>query len=131
MRTSGSDRFFGHRIKGLRQRLGVTQRQLAERIGISCQQLSRYENGLNRLSASRLLAFLQALDVAVADLFDGYDGARAPLDPAVDLAKSQILLNLMKAFRAVEPKNSEAMARLVQALGTHRSPASRSEADHS
>jgi hypothetical protein len=41
----------------------------------------------------------------------------APPEPAIDLVKAQMLLNLMKAFCAVAPQHQEALARLVRALG--------------
>ena len=65
----------GKRIRHRRWMLGVTQQQLAERIGIKFQQVQKYETGANRVSASRLWDIAQALEVPVAFFFEGLDAA--------------------------------------------------------
>ena len=109
------DRFLGRRIKELRLLAGMTQQRVAQRLGISPQQVQKYEKGINRLSASQLLAVAQAFEVAVADLFDGY-GSEASRDPPLDLQTTQMLLNLTRSFLALEPKHQDALVRLVRAL---------------
>lgn len=61
----------GKRIRHRREMLDFTQQQLAERIGIKFQQIQKYENGVNRVSASRLWDIAVALDVPVKFFFDG------------------------------------------------------------
>jgi transcriptional regulator with XRE-family HTH domain len=73
-RSSDIDRFLGHRIKQLRLGAGMTQQQVARQLGVSNQQVHKYEKGVSRFSAERLLAIARVFDVAVADLFDGYSG---------------------------------------------------------
>ena len=67
----------GGRVRLRRTLLGLSQTALGEAIGITFQQLQKYENGSNRISASRLFDLSRVLDVPVGFFFDGV------LDPAV------------------------------------------------
>jgi transcriptional regulator with XRE-family HTH domain len=71
---SDVDRFLGLRIKQLRLCAGLTQQQLAGQLSVSNQQVHKYEKGISRFSAERLLALARVFEVAVSNLFDGYDG---------------------------------------------------------
>ena len=55
------DRHVGARMRARRIMLGLTQQQLAERIGITYQQAHKYEKGINRMAASRLYKTAQVL----------------------------------------------------------------------
>jgi transcriptional regulator with XRE-family HTH domain len=114
-RSSDIDRFLGHRIKQLRLGAGLTQQQIAKQLDVSNQQVHKYEKGISRFSASRLLAFARVFDVAVGDLFDGYYSV-APLGPPLDPKTARMLLNLTNAFLELEPKHQEALMRLARAL---------------
>jgi transcriptional regulator with XRE-family HTH domain len=63
------DRHVGRRIRERRQGLGMSQAALAERIGVSWQQLQKYENATNRIAASRLYELSRALGVEVGFFF--------------------------------------------------------------
>ena len=65
--------FPGNRIRELRKRAGLTQIELAERIGLSQGQLSNLENGDRSLSLEWLRRIARALNCAVADLLDDKD----------------------------------------------------------
>jgi transcriptional regulator with XRE-family HTH domain len=130
MRRSGRsdiDRFVALRIKELRLLAGMTQQQLASQLGISGQQMHKFETGIDRLPAGRLLAIARAFDVAVADLFEGYRGT-AP-EPFVDPKTTQMLRNVTDAFLELEPKQQDALTRLARALA--RSTADRADAARS
>jgi transcriptional regulator with XRE-family HTH domain len=58
------DAAIGERIRRRRAELGLTQAQLARRLGVSYQQVQKYERGANRISASRLYGLALRLDVA-------------------------------------------------------------------
>jgi transcriptional regulator with XRE-family HTH domain len=93
----------------------VSQQQVAKRLGVSTQQMHKFEKGTDQVSAAQLLAIAQRLDVAVADLFHGY-GNGAPLDPPVDPRTSRMLLNVTRSFVELEPKQQNALVRLTRAL---------------
>lgn len=73
-RAGKSDELIGRRIRTLRGEGGLTQEGLAAMVGISCQQLQKYESGANRVSVSRLLEIADALQVDIAAMFDVHAG---------------------------------------------------------
>lgn len=60
--THKIDILVGENIRGIRQMQGLSQEELAVKVGISYQQLQKYEKAENRISASRLFDVAQALD---------------------------------------------------------------------
>lgn len=65
------DRYIGTRIRLRRRVLNINQQTLAGHLGVSHQQLQKYESGINRISAARLYAAAAMLDVSVAYFFEG------------------------------------------------------------
>jgi transcriptional regulator with XRE-family HTH domain len=61
-----------------RNMLGLSQSELGEAIGLTFQQVQKYECGANRISASRLLEIAQVLGVPIAFFYDDVDPVRAP-----------------------------------------------------
>jgi len=70
------DRFISDKVRARRKEVGMTQQALAAVIGVTSQQLQKYENGTNRISAGRLLAIARALKMPVARFFEGAPDAR-------------------------------------------------------
>ena len=68
------DSHVGARIRQRRLRLGMSQTELAKAIGLTLQQLQKYERGLNRVSSSRLFDLSSALQVTVGFFFDEMSG---------------------------------------------------------
>jgi transcriptional regulator with XRE-family HTH domain len=99
----------------LRLLAGMTQQQVARQLGVSSQQVHKFEKGTDRVSAGQLLVIARSLDVVVADLFDGYDDG-APLDPLGDTKSSRMLLNVTRSFLELEPKYQDALVRLARAM---------------
>ncbi len=71
------DAHVGQRVRQRRWMLGMTQQQLGDMIGITISQIRNYENGANRIGASRMWNVAAALKVPAAFFFEGFDG-RAP-----------------------------------------------------
>jgi transcriptional regulator with XRE-family HTH domain len=67
----------GMRVRERRTELGISQPELAAALGIAYQQLYKYEQAKNRISASRLYELSEALDVPVAFFFEGLAGTDA------------------------------------------------------
>jgi transcriptional regulator with XRE-family HTH domain len=65
----------GARVRVRRQMLGITQDKLGEELGLTFQQVQKYEKGANRIGASRVFEIARALDVPVQYFFDGLNGA--------------------------------------------------------
>ncbi|MDJ0894215.1 MAG: helix-turn-helix transcriptional regulator [Alphaproteobacteria bacterium] len=83
------DKAVGQRVKERRRELQLSQKELAAKLGVSYQQVQKYENGDNRISAGMLYQLSAKLDCRVSDFFDGIDGdlenAEVPsIDPGLD-----------------------------------------------
>lgn len=63
----------GQRIKVRRSLLGLSQEKLAEAVGITFQQIQKYERGTNRVSAGRLFELSKILDVPVGFFFEQFE----------------------------------------------------------
>src|ERR1700682_6327022 len=68
----------GSRVRLRRNMLGLSQEKLGEAIGLTFQQIRKYERGANRMGASRLHDLSHVLDVPVSFFFDDMDPVRAP-----------------------------------------------------
>src|SRR6188472_1861620 len=68
----------GARLRLRRNMLGLSQEKLGEAIGLTFQQVQKYERGANRIGASRLHELSRILDVPVTFFFDNTDPVRAP-----------------------------------------------------
>lgn len=75
------DKHVGSRMRLRRSLLGMSQAELADRLGITFQQVQKYERGANRVSASRLWDLSQVLDVPVGFFFDDMGDQAAPAVP--------------------------------------------------
>ena len=67
------DTVLGKRIKNMRHHLQMSQTELANQIGVSFQQVQKYEVGTNRVSASRLVRIATALGMTASDLMRGME----------------------------------------------------------
>ena len=67
--------FLGARLRRLRRDLGLTQTALAKAVGVSLQQVQKYEKGTNRVSASKLFEMAEFMKVGIPFFFDGYSSA--------------------------------------------------------
>jgi len=73
----------GEQIRNLRKEAGVSQMELAERIGVSFQQIQKYEKGATKISVFRLLQICEAFGVAVAVFFSDSRHASLVGSPAI------------------------------------------------
>src|ERR1700675_3799036 len=71
----------GSRVRLRRNMLGLSQEKLGTSIGLTFQQVQKYERGANRIGASRLHELSRVLDVPVSFFFDDVDPVRAPAIP--------------------------------------------------
>jgi transcriptional regulator with XRE-family HTH domain len=108
-RPSDVDRHVGARIRMRRILLGLTQHQLARRIGVTYQQQHKYEQGSNRISAGRLFAIARALEVDVDDFFVGLE------EPAAD--RQDLTLALIRSVIEIrEKRHRDAVCLLARML---------------
>jgi transcriptional regulator with XRE-family HTH domain len=110
------DRHVGERIRRRRAELGMTQHDLAQMLGISYQQVQKYETGANRVSAGRLFTMSQRLGCHVGYFFDGLDPTAAPEDLAHGAA-NRTTIELARNFSRLPSGSVKgAISTLVRAL---------------
>lgn len=109
----------GKRVRHRRWLVGMTQQQLAEKVGIKFQQIQKYETGANRISASRLWDISEAMDVPVAFFFEGIDdSAQAGADAQVpaDLLGDKEALDLIRSYYAIPENQRRRLFELARVL---------------
>ena len=120
----------GSRVRLRRMMLGMSQEKLGESLGITFQQIQKYEKGTNRIGASRLQHIARVLTVPVSFFFEDAPGA-VPTEPGalgmaerpsasyvVDFLSSSEGIQLNKAFiRIKDAKIRRKVIELVRALG--------------
>ncbi|ESQ14814.1 MAG: hypothetical protein N838_30995, partial [Thiohalocapsa sp. PB-PSB1] len=104
------DRHVGQRVRVLRAARNMTQAELAQRIGLSAQQLQKYEIGVNRISASRLYDMARVLGADPNDFFEGFDSGRMQAPEADDIESAHV------AFWFKQIADPEARARLYELI---------------
>lgn len=112
--TEKIDTYIGMKIHELRISMGLSRQQLADKIGVTHQQLQKYEKGTNRISAGRLAAIAKALNKPVSFFFEGAD------DDATDVLPSQhqrMCIDVSRNFlRIKNPMHQNAINLLVRTL---------------
>lgn len=104
------DVYVGNRLRLGRKMLNVSQEKLAENLGVTFQQVQKYENGSNRISASRLHEAARILDVPVSFFFPEVEppelaGSRSAVGDAtsmMDFLSSTEGLELNRAFSQIK-----------------------------
>lgn len=122
-RPNPTDIYVGSRIRMRRKMLGLSQEKLGEKLGITFQQIQKYEKGTNRVGASRLQAMSDALEVPVSFFFPeqnttGQGGAQEESATFVmDFMSTSEGLDLTRAFiRIRSPKTRRKVVELVRAI---------------
>jgi transcriptional regulator with XRE-family HTH domain len=111
------DAHIGQRIRQRRWIAKLSQMAVAERLGITFQQLQKYEVGANRVSASRLWEIAQVLEVPVAYFFEGI-GAPAGDAPADPVVLDRDSAEMLRAFCALPEAQRAPLLALTRTLGT-------------
>ncbi len=110
-----TDCLVGNNIRILRLEKGLSQSDLAERLGITFQQIQKYEKGINRVGSSRLARLSQVLNVSVGRFFQGSE-AGTPVGMApealTNLLAKPYAIRMLKAMAGVP--NNAARLSLVQ-----------------
>jgi len=95
----------GKRLKIRRKALGMNQSALGDTVGLTFQQIQKYEKGANRIGASRLFEFSEILDVPISYFFDDMPpelaAQRATEGPGLDIFGSPEAVALVRAFLSI------------------------------
>ncbi|NFV80036.1 helix-turn-helix domain-containing protein [Magnetospirillum aberrantis] len=114
-RATDTDKQIGAKIRERRILSGLNQNQLAERVGITYQQLHKYERGHNRVSAGRLHQIAQVLGASISDFFEGVGAAGKDATVA---QHHRLILNLVQDVQAMSQDQAEAVARVARIIAT-------------
>ena len=120
--THSIDKAIGGRLKMYRQRANISQTALGKHLGVSFQQVQKYENGTNRISAATLIKISRALNVPVSELMVLETQQAPAVGSSKDLArftKSAEGKSLIHGFMAIDdPLLRRHIVGLVKALGS-------------
>jgi transcriptional regulator with XRE-family HTH domain len=126
------DKYVGSRVRMRRIMLGMSQEKLGEALGLTFQQVQKYEKGTNRVGASRLQQISEILQVPVSFLFDGgpsgaagADGFSEGTSPAYvsDFLATSEGLALTRAFtRITDAKLRRSIVELVEQIAAREGP---------
>jgi transcriptional regulator with XRE-family HTH domain len=120
--THSIDKAIGGRLKMYRQRANISQTALGKNLGVSFQQVQKYENGTNRVSAATLIKISKFLNVAISELMVLESQQPAAAGNSKDLArftKSPEGRSLIQGFMAIgDPLLRRHIVGLVKALGS-------------
>ena len=114
----------GKRIRHRRWLVGVTQQQLADKVGIKFQQIQKYETGANRVSASRLWDIAESLEVDVSIFFAGMESTDADAAPQgaeqsavpTDLLNDKEALDLVRSYYSIPEEQRRRLFDLARVL---------------
>ncbi len=122
----------GGRLRMRRTLLGMSQTTLGEAIGVTFQQMQKYEKGMNRISASRLFDLSRVLDVPVEYFFDDMPAPVAASSPATEkrgrvkeppsyeldpMAKRQTLELVRAYYKISDPEIRKHLFAMTKTLG--------------
>lgn len=125
------DRKLGQRVRTRRLEIGMSQERLAELLGVTFQQVQKYEKGINRIAASRLYDISSALDMPVSRFFEGLTGraggvaepSKDYIDDALATPEGSQLMSLFASIKSVKVRRR--VIELVRALVEESSDAKR------
>lgn len=136
------DVYVGRRLRLKRTILGLSQESVGKQIGVTFQQIQKYERGINRMGASRLFDFAKALGVQISYFFEGYgdyaieDGsALAMNEPEApgfvnEKMQNRETLEVMRAYyRIKNPAVRKRIVDLIKAMAAEDATASETPAD--
>ena len=129
------DKYVGSRVRMRRIMLGMSQERLGEALGLTFQQIQKYEKGTNRVGASRIQQISEILQVPVSFLFeggpsgaagtDGFSEGASPTNVSDFLATSEGLA-LTRAFtRITDAKLRRSIVDLVEQIAAREAPEKR------
>lgn len=120
----------GQRVRLRRTLLGLSQNQLGKAVGLTFQQIQKYESGMNRISASRLFDFARLLRVPIAYFFEDAGAASIAAHVAVaspsdgrDPAMRRETLELVRAYYRIDnPQTRRSIKELLDAMANGAAP---------
>jgi transcriptional regulator with XRE-family HTH domain len=115
--TTAHDIEVGQRIRARRMAKGMSQTELGQLLGVTFQQVQKYEKGVNRVGAGRLVRVGEALDVPVSFFFGATDAGSSDTREILGFLDSSYSLRLLRAFSRIPPGGIQrAVVELVESI---------------
>lgn len=110
-RADNRDAEVGRRVRSRRLECGFSQTELADQIGITFQQVQKYEKGVNRIGAGRLQRISEALKVPISFFFDsgiiaGGTAREATTESIFGLMQTSGSVRIVKAFHTIKSRKA-------------------------
>ncbi|WP_420914017.1 helix-turn-helix domain-containing protein [Bartonella krasnovii] len=106
-----NDILIGKRIRLRREMLKISQKELGHRLGVTFQQIQKYEKGINRVGAGRLQEIADILDISI--FFFYADISTKEKNTSYDEIANKEEHTLLKSFRELKPKQQKAILSLI------------------
>lgn len=114
---NGIDSAVGKRIRQRRKMLGLSQTELAVRVGVKFQQVQKYETGVNRVAASRLWKIAETLKVPITYFFEDIAVPGLPEESTeADDASMPETSEMVRILNRLPPAQKQAMSSFLQSL---------------
>jgi len=116
------DRHVGSRVRRRRLIVGMSQEKLGEALGLTFQQVQKYEKGANRIGSGRLQQIAQTLQVPISYFYDGQGEDGSPRSPTpTELVVDKDSADLLKAFNSLGDQTMrQALLNMAQAAAAAR-----------
>lgn len=133
------DKHVGKQLRSRRSLMGLSQEKLAEAVGVTFQQVQKYERGTNRISASRLYTFSKILNVSIDFFYDGmqennsatgmsdndqesFDPSAGASNPPENIMSKKETIDLLKAYYSIDDdKKRKELLNLVKSMAKNLS----------
>jgi len=115
--TNSNDVGVGQRIRARRMAKGMSQSELDSMLGVTFQQVQKYERGINRVGAGRLVSVAEALDVPISFFFGITDNDAEDTRAILGFLDTSYSLRLLRAFsRIPEAQVQRAVVELIESI---------------
>jgi transcriptional regulator with XRE-family HTH domain len=107
----------GQRVRTFRLERGLSQEKLGDALGLTFQQVQKYEKGTNRIAAGRLQHIAEILGVSVTDFFTSQKRPGSGSSEIFKLVDTAASLRLLRAYSRIrDPRVQQAVAQLVERI---------------
>jgi transcriptional regulator with XRE-family HTH domain len=114
-RSDKRDIEVGRRVRAFRLQKGLSQEKLADQLGVTFQQVQKYEKGTNRVAAGRLQRIAEILEVPITEFFTQQRSIGAAPEQLADLVDTAGALRLVRSYSRIrDPKLQQAVLYFVE-----------------
>ena len=117
-----NDQEIGKRVRALRLQRGMTQVKLGSLLDVTFQQVQKYENGANRISAGRLQRIADIFEVPITFFYTGIGDGRKhdKSEPEFELFQTGDVIRLVRAYSSIKERGVRLeLLRLTEAIANH------------